>query len=54
MDKKEYKRPSIKKVVMEDLMSVGLHNSVGSDTQLSKETNDDDFDPYTSRSVWDE
>ncbi|MBQ9534133.1 MAG: hypothetical protein IJR71_09300 [Prevotella sp.] len=53
MNKKEYKRPSIKKVVMEDLMSVGLHNSVGSDTQMSKEMYDD-FVPYTSGSVWDE
>lgn len=54
MNKKEYQNPSIKNVEMEDLMSVGLNNSVGSGTQLSKETDDMPDDNPINRSVWDE
>lgn len=42
MEQKQYVRPDIKRVVMENLMDPGIHNSVGNGEQLGNEAGFDE------------
>ena len=56
MNKKAYIQPSIKALETENLMDIGLHNSVGDDSQLSKgiDPEEEDDASTSTYSVWDE
>ena len=55
MEKKQYVHPAIKQVFMEDLMDLGVHNSVGSGKQLGNDAifeEDEQEDCESSLGIW--
>lgn len=56
MNRKAYIQPSIKALETENLMDLGIHNSVGEGGQLSKGVDyvEEEDVPTQTYSVWDE